>query len=68
MRVVLASFSPTEYMRTSRAFSENPIGVFFDPSRIHECFEAGAGFSTPLKEVRTGDYLPEEIPNIGLPA
>ena len=31
----------TEYMRTSRAFSENPMGVSFDPGRVYESFKSG---------------------------
>jgi len=58
----------TEYMRTSRAFSENPIGVFFDPVRVYESFKSGADFRTLQKDVRAGRYLPEQIPNVGLPA
>ena len=55
-------------MRTSQAFAENPIGVFFDPARVSESYKSGADFMTLQKEVRTGRYLPEKIPNIGLPA
>jgi catechol 2,3-dioxygenase len=58
----------TEYMRTSRAFSENPIGVFFDPARVYESFQSGADFKTLQKDVRADCYLPEQIPNVGLPA
>ena len=58
----------TEYMRTSRAFSENPIGVFFDPGRVYERFKAGADFRALQKDVRAGGYLPAQIPNVGLPA
>jgi catechol-2,3-dioxygenase len=58
----------TEYMRASRAFSENPIGVFFDPARVYESFKSGADFRTLLQDVRAGRYLPEQIPNVGLPA
>ena len=58
----------TEYMRTSRAFSENPMGVFFDPARVYESFKSGADFRTLQKDVRAGRYLPGETPNIGLPA
>jgi catechol 2,3-dioxygenase len=58
----------TEYMRTSRAFSDNPIGVFFDPARVYETFKSGVDFKALQKDVRAGHYLPEQIPNIGLPA
>jgi catechol 2,3-dioxygenase len=58
----------TEYMRTSQAFAENPIGVFFDPARVYETFKSGADFKALQKDVRAGHYMPEQIPNIGLPA
>jgi catechol 2,3-dioxygenase len=58
----------TEYMRTSRAFAENPIGVFFDPARVYESFKSGTDFKTLQTDVRAGRYMPEEIPNVGLPA
>jgi catechol 2,3-dioxygenase len=57
----------TEYMRTSRAFAENPIGVFFDPVRVYESFKSGADFRTLQKDVRGGCYLPEQVPNVALP-
>ena len=57
----------TAYMR-SRAFSENPIGVFFDPARVYEIFKSGADVRTLQQDVRAGRYLPAQIPNIGLPA
>jgi hypothetical protein len=57
----------TEYMR-SRAFAENPIGVFFDPARVYEIFKSGVNFRTLQQDVRAGCYLPPQIPNIGLPA
>jgi catechol 2,3-dioxygenase len=57
----------TEYMRTSRAFAENPIGVFFDPARVYESFKSGADCRTLQKDVSAGRYLPEQIPSIGLP-
>jgi len=58
----------TEYMRSSRAFSQNPIGVFFDPARLYESFMSGADFRTLRNDVRSARYLPEQIPNVGLPA
>jgi catechol-2,3-dioxygenase len=58
----------TEYMRMSRAFAGNPIGVFFDPARVYESFKSGADFMTLQKNVRAGCYLPEQIPTVGLPA
>jgi hypothetical protein len=53
-------------MRTSRAFAENPIGVFFDQARVYERFKSGADSRTLQKDVRAGGYLPEQIPNVGL--
>ena len=57
-----------EYMRISREFAANPIGVFFDPAEVYEIFQSGTDFKTLQKAVRAGAYLPDPIPNIGLPA
>ena len=56
------------WMRTSAEFAANPIGVFFDPARVHAAFQAGADFEALHAEIRGGAYLPDPIPNIGLPA
>jgi catechol-2,3-dioxygenase len=58
----------SEYMRTSPDFAANPIGVFFDPARVYDAFQSGGDFKTLQKTVRAGAYLPDPIPDIGLPA
>ncbi len=57
----------SEWMRTSPDFAANPIGTFFDPARVYDAFKAGADFRVLQKAVRAGAYLPERIPDIGLP-
>ena len=57
----------TEYMRTSPDFAANPIGVFFDPGRVHAAHKDGVGFEALHKAIRAGDYRPAQDPNIGLP-
>jgi len=56
-----------EFMRTSADFAANPIGTFFDPVRVYEAFQSGTDFRVLQKNVRGGAYLPDPIPNIGLP-
>jgi catechol 2,3-dioxygenase len=56
-----------EYMRASPQFAANPIGVFFDPARVYETFKSGTDFETLEKAVYAGAFLPDPIPNIGLP-
>jgi catechol 2,3-dioxygenase len=56
-----------EWMRTSPDFAHNPIGTFFDPARVYDVFKAGADFKALQKTIRDGAYLPDPIPNIGLP-
>jgi catechol-2,3-dioxygenase len=56
-----------EFMRGSRQFAANPIGVFFDPARVYETFKSGTDFETLEKAIYTGAFLPDPIPNIGLP-
>jgi len=57
----------TEWMRTSQDFANDPIGTFFDPARVYGEFSSGADFKTLQKAIRGGAYLPDSIPNIGLP-
>jgi catechol 2,3-dioxygenase len=56
-----------EFMRTSPDFAANPIGTFFDPARVYEKLRSGADFKTLQKTIRAGAYLPDPLPNIGLP-
>lgn len=56
-----------EWMRTSPDFKANPIGTFFDPGKVAKAFAAGKSFEELHKGMRGGDYLPAEIPSIGLP-
>jgi len=58
----------SDFMRTSPDFAANPIGTFFDPARVYEALKSGADFKTLQKSIRTGAYLPDKLPNIGLPA
>jgi catechol 2,3-dioxygenase len=57
-----------EFMRTSADFAANPIGTFFDPAKVYDEFKSGADFKSLQKSIRGGAYLPNPIPNIGLPA
>jgi catechol-2,3-dioxygenase len=58
----------SEWMRTSPDFAMNPIGTFFDPARVYEKFQSGEDFKALQKTIRAGAYLPDPLPNIGLPA
>jgi hypothetical protein len=58
----------SEWMRTSADFAANPIGTFFDPARVYEKFQSGTDFKALQKAIRAGAYLPDPIPNIGLPS
>ena len=57
----------SEFMRTSADFAANPIGTFFDPAKVYGAFKSGIEFKKLQKEIRGGAYLPDPIPNIGLP-
>ena len=57
----------SEYMRSSPQFAANPIGVYFDPARVYEAFKSGTDFKTLREAVYAGAFLPDPIPNIGLP-
>ncbi|HWM84007.1 MAG TPA: VOC family protein [Pseudolabrys sp.] len=56
-----------EFMRTSPDFAANPIGTFFDPAKVYDAYKSGIAFATLQKAIRGGSYLPDPIPNIGLP-
>lgn len=56
-----------EFMRTSSDFATNPIGTFFDPTKVYDAHKSGMEFSTLQKAIRGGSYLPDPIPTIGLP-
>ena len=56
------------WMRTSPDFRANPIGTFFDPEKVFEAHRSGATFETLHADMRGGRYLPEKMPDIGLPS
>jgi catechol-2,3-dioxygenase len=56
-----------EWMATSPDFAANPIGTFFDPEKVLAAHRSGVAFDALHEGMRAGDYLPERIPNIGLP-
>ena len=56
-----------EFMRTSPDFAANPIGTFFDPARVYKKFQSGADFKALQQTIRAGAFLPDPIPDLGLP-
>jgi catechol 2,3-dioxygenase len=56
-----------EFMRTSQDFASNPIGAFFHPQKVYEAHVSGIEFRTLQKAIRSGEYVPEQTPYIGLP-
>jgi catechol 2,3-dioxygenase len=57
----------SDWMRTSPDFAANPIGTFYDPARVYDAFKSGIEFKALQSAIRGGAYLPNPIPNIGLP-
>ena len=57
----------THFMRTSEDFRANPIGTFFDPDKVWQAHMEGRPFSVLQPAVRAGEFLPDVIPDIGLP-
>jgi hypothetical protein len=53
-------------MRASRAFSENPIGVF--SIRVYESFKSGPISGLCREMFALAVYLPEQLPNVSRPA
>lgn len=64
---VFGDWKPScEFVR-SPEFAANPIGVFFDPEKVYAAHLAGTEFQALHRQIRAEKYLPEPIPNIGLP-
>ena len=57
----------SEFMRTSPDFQANPIGTFFDAQKVSEAFRAGRPFKALQPAIRGGEFVPDKIPDIGLP-
>jgi len=55
------------YMRTSPQFEANPIGVFFDPARLHAAYTSGRPMEELHRAAMAGAYAPDSLPSIGLP-
>lgn len=58
----------SEFMRTSKDFQSNPIGTFFDPERVSQAHAAGRPFEDLQPAVRAGEFVPDRVPSMGLPA
>jgi catechol-2,3-dioxygenase len=58
----------SEFMRSSPDFAANPIGIFFDPAKVHAAHRSGLDFPAIRRSVKSGEFAPAIIPNIGLPA
>ena len=58
----------SDWMRSSPDFKANPIGVFFDPAKVYDAHKSGMSFKELQTKLRANAYLPNPIPNIGLPA
>ena len=57
-----------EWMRTSEAFSQNPVGAFFDPDRVLAAYKAGATFEQLQKDTYAETYPASKPPNLRLPS
>ena len=57
----------SDFMRTSKDFQANPIGTFFDPDKVAAAHQAGQAFAELQPAIRAGKFLPETIPEMGLP-
>lgn len=57
----------TEWMSTSEAFRQNPIGAIFDPDPVLAAYQAGATFEQRHKDTYAGKYPPSKPLNLHLP-
>lgn len=58
----------TEWMSTSEAFRQNPMGAFFDPDPVLAAYQAGATFEQLHKDTYAGKYPPSKPLNMHLPS
>ena len=56
-----------EFMLTAPEFEANPIGVFFNPDEMLAAHEAGAGFEEIHRRAMAGEFLPDHVPDMGIP-
>ncbi len=57
----------SHFMRTSKDFQSNPIGTFFDPEQVCQAHTTGTPFAELQPAIRAGAFVPDSIPDIGLP-
>jgi hypothetical protein len=57
----------SEWMRTSPEFAANPIGVAFDPAKVHGAYRAGRPFADIHKAIMASEFLPATPPDLSLP-
>ena len=57
-----------DFVRFSDDFRMNPIGTFFEPAKVFAAHAAGRQFAELHPAIRKGEFLPESLPSIGLPA
>lgn len=57
----------TEWMRNSPDFASNPIGTFFDPEKVSQAHATGRPFHALQPAIRAGGFVPDSVPDIGLP-
>jgi catechol-2,3-dioxygenase len=56
------------WMTTSVPFAQNPVGAFFDPSKVAEAYAAGVSFEEIHSRVwETDDFRTAEFPDMGGP-
>jgi hypothetical protein len=58
----------SHWMRTSPEFAANPIGVFFNPDRVLDAYRAGTSAADIHRAAMAGEFLPDPLPPIGIPA
>lgn len=55
------------YMETSQAFAENPIGVFFEPDKLLAAHRKGAGLEELHRRLMAADFQPNPVPVLSVP-
>ncbi|KAB0677341.1 VOC family protein [Aureimonas leprariae] len=56
----------SEWMRTTLAFQDNPIGTFFDPEPVCRAHREGQDYGAIRQRILSGEFAPEREPDLGL--
>ena len=66
-RILIVAVATALTCASTAAWAHHSFAVFFDASKVYDVFKSGVDFKTLQTNLRANGYLPNPIPNIGLP-